>query len=201
MQSFLPWVSLWVLMGINPLAHAEPVTHAELPVRLGAWLPYLVHPGGRATALYELALGEPTAASEAPGWRSRLIFGPELGVAVRPEVETSILVGGLVGWRLQSPEGSFTHDAAVGLAWLGASQIVSVDIDLGTGEKTPHRELKHQLLPTVHYSFGWEVSQRWGWYLDLGVGQTVSSDIPSALYYAAESGLQFRFDLSSGDTP
>ncbi len=75
---------------------------------------------------------------------------------------------------------------------------MALEVELATGEVTENRQLQHQFLPTVHYTFGWEFLERWGWYIDLNVGQTISAQVPSALHFGVETGLQVRFGQTGG---
>jgi len=186
------------------LAAPAPVradAHDGVPLRVGVFLPYLSQPGGRATASYEITLSSPDVGSEPPSWRSKLFFGPEFGAFTRPANHTSVLAGAAFGYRLQSPGRCCAHELSIGLGYIAESRIASLDVELATGETTENRTWRHHALPTVHYTFALELLGRWGWYIDAAVGQTLSPDVPSALFVAAEAGVQFRFDLSEETPP
>ena len=88
----------------------------SIPVRVGVMAPYMVQPGGTASAFYEIPLDEPVE-GEGPGlWRSKLFVGPQIGVFTRPDNHSSVLAGGLFGYRLHSPGGCCFHDVSLGLA-------------------------------------------------------------------------------------
>lgn len=188
-------LALGVMLAVSPsLAIAE--TQVGVPVRLGAMVPYGTQPGGRLTVGFDLPLldVDPEAT-----WRTGFFAGPEFGAYMRPEAYTSGLVGAVFGYRMVSPSRCCLHELAMSLAYVAEWHIMSVDVDLATGELTEHRALKSHALPVVHYAFGWQFFDRWGWYLDLGVGQLTSTDLPSALYFAGETGVQVRFDWLGGD--
>lgn len=191
-------LGLGLLCGGALLAEPPPAradAHDGVPLRVGVFLPYLSQPGGRATASYEIRL----SASEADGasaWSHKLFVGPELGVFTRPDSHTSALAGGGIGYRLQSPGRCCFYELSVGVAYIAERHIESLDVELATGEITENRTLRHHALPAAHATFGLELLGRWGWYIDAAVGQTLSPEVPSALFFAAETGVQFRFDLA-----
>lgn len=182
-------------LGLGLLAlTASPAPAAEnASVRLGYLGPYLVQPGARLSA--DVSVWSTSDPATQPHWQNTLIVGLELAGFNRPRVHTSVIVGGLVGYRMQSPGGCCVHTLAASLGYLGEHQIASIRVDLATGEKTQTRELKSNALVAAHYLFAWQFLDRWGWYIDLGVGQSFWGAVPSALYFAPETGVQFRFDL------
>jgi len=164
-----------------------------VPVRLGFFAPYGIQPGGRLAIFHEFNLSPVDATLDTDTLRTNLFIGPEIGVFTRPQSHTSVLVGVLLGYRfLTSPKDRF-HELSLGIAYIGESQITSLDVELATGDTTKNRELRSHALPTVRYTFGRELTDRWGWTLDLAVGRMMSWQVPSALYLSAGAGLQFRF--------
>lgn len=186
-----------VAMGLVLAGPSEAAAEQQVgtPLRLGVTLPYGIQLGGRLTAGFELPILE---ADPEARWRTTFFAGPELGVYTRPANYTSALVGGVFGYRMESPGGCCVHELAVSLAYVAESHVMSVDVDLGSGELSEDRALKNHGLGAFHYTFAVQLLDRWGWYLDLGVGQLTSYDLPSALYFAGETGVQVRFDLFGG---
>lgn len=186
-----------LLVGVlaAPPASADAET-TELQVGTGLILPYAIQPGARLMLTREWALG---AQPGEAGWRSGLFAGGEVASYVRPALYTNTLVGGLVGYRLTSPEAMFSLELAVGLAWLGESRIVTVDVDLATGETTDNREFFQHALPTWHTVFGLSLIEDWRWYLDLTAGQTFSLEAVETFYFAIGTGVQITFEVGSGD--
>lgn len=174
-------------------AEAEPL---ELQLGAGLILPYAIQPGARITVTREWALGD---RSGEPGWRSGLFAGGEVASYVRPALYTNALVGGLIGYRLTSPEEVFVLELAVGLAWLGESRITTIDVDLATGNTTDNREFFQHALPTWHTVFGLSLIEDWSWYLDLTAGETFSLEAVETFYFAIGTGVQITFEVGSGD--
>ncbi|MEL6180235.1 MAG: hypothetical protein AAFS10_14840 [Myxococcota bacterium] len=185
-----------VLLALPSVARADGLD--GVPVRLGAFAPYAIQPGGRLAAFYAFHLDPPDATLDTDVLRTNLFVGPEVAVFTRPQVHTSVLAGVLFGYRLLTQPRDRFHEFALGAAYLAEFQIVSLDVELATGDLTKNRELRNYLVPTVHYTFGRELSGVWGWYLDVAVGRMMSREVPSALYFNAGAGVQVRLGGGGG---
>ena len=92
------------------------------------------------------------------------------------------------GIRLQRDGRRRYSTLAIGADYLATAQIVSESVDLGTGERTPTRQLQHAVVPTLSAELGWE---RDG--LDvfgrISAGWTIGTD--ATAYAAFEIGTRF----------
>ncbi len=179
---------LSVLLAAPAAADDGPAAH-PWAMRLGFTLPYGTQPGARLGGLYDIALDPPGGT----GWRSTLTVGPQLALYTQPARNTHVQAGALAGYGLHGPGGWVTHHISAGLAYVAEAYIARVTVDLGSGETSDDHALRNHALPSLHYTFGLNLHRRWAWYLDVGAGLLLSPDVDSALYLAADTGVQFRF--------
>jgi hypothetical protein len=160
-------------------------------VRLGANLPYLYDPG--------VTLSLPWAfAGHGLGWlgdgrtgRGTLYVSPQIGVAGRPGTYHSFTVGVDAGYRFLTARRGLFHEFAVSQRYQARSEIVRINIDLGSGEQTPETELWNVWIPGLRYTFGRSGRRRTGWYIGGMIARFYSPQVDPRAYYEIEIGLQF----------
>jgi hypothetical protein len=144
-------------------------------VSLGLAAPYGIQPGLHLGARFDL--------------NERFVLLPRVVAYTRPGNHRSLLTE--VGVGLRGPgEGRYNSTVSLGLGYLVSAQAVTESIDLGTGESTPTRELRHFALPSVRY----EVARQ-GADVDLFAGASVGramsvSEVPSA-FFMVDVGVRF----------
>lgn len=148
---------------------------------LGVMLPYASQPGLDIGAEYTVF---------APNDRVELVLKPHLAGYVRPGNHVSGMIGTDFGVTVHHRV-PVSHTFSVGLDYLVQSQLTSTSVDLGSGERSGTRELRHFALPTGSYTFTHMPAERVGWYLDTSLGHTLSVSEIDKTYISIGAGVRF----------
>ena len=121
-----------------------------------------------------------------------LYINPQIGIFVRQENHTSIVLNGDVGYRLRNSKRNIYIAPSVGFGYLFSNQLLSQKVDLGSGDIIgKDKQIRTCFLPTLNFEFGNEAYKKIGWYAKLSYGRKVSFNNESSAFFALELGLIF----------
>ena len=177
-------------------APAATATHLNpgVPITVGYFGPYLIQPGVRVGTWFPIKHWTKTKdGRRGPITRTGSLFaGPQLAFFARPGNHLSVMASGELGYRIQRHDRKVHSAFAVGGGYLAAFQIVTIGVDLSTGDKSNTREMRHYFVPTLSYALGHDVRPNFGWFLKLSYGQKFSVPIESQAMVMLELGVSFR---------
>ncbi|MEM7157177.1 MAG: hypothetical protein AAF799_30270 [Myxococcota bacterium] len=165
-----------------------------VPLTVGYFGPYAIQPGVRVGTWFPIKAWTKTRdARRGPVTRTGSLFaGPQLAFFARPGNHLSVMASGELGYRFQRHDRKVHSAFAIGGGYLASFQIVTIAVDLSSGDKNNTREMRHYFVPTLSYALGHDVLPNFGWFLKFSYGQKLSVPIESSAMVMVELGLSFR---------
>lgn len=122
-----------------------------------------------------------------------LFLSPQLAYFVNPEINNNFLLNVEFGYKTQKPGKTFYSAFSIGSGYKLQSYIKSVNVDLGSGDLSQNRELRHYFVPTINYEFGMAFRKSTGWYSKLTYGHEYLGAEGTSMIISIELGLKVYF--------
>ncbi|MEM8567435.1 MAG: hypothetical protein AAGF85_13320 [Bacteroidota bacterium] len=172
----------------------------EIPISLSYSAPYFIQPGFRLGM--ELAQKRWEAVKERKGKSlnvtKSLYIQPQVGFYARPRVHNNWLLNAELGYKRKRNDKKGYSNLSVGLGFVQRSQILSLTVDLSSGEITDKdRETQNYFMPTVNYEMGRIISPKMGWFTKLSLGALMATKQEGHLVLIYELGLKYNLKLKS----
>jgi len=177
---------LFLLLQVSLLAQESGTA---IPINIGYYGAFGIQPGLKVGT--ELVLKEWNRGEEGNNKYAELYVSPQLGAFVYPLNNTNGVLNADIGYRWGNRDRRFYTAPSIGLGYLMSSQILSRQIDLGTGAVVEkNRELRHYFLPTINMELGKAGQDRWGWFVKGSFGRKLAPRRESEAFLALELGVR-----------
>ena len=126
--------------------------------------------------------------------RNRVLFlSPQIASFTRPGVNTNYLLRVEGGIRQNSQSGKSFSALSGSLGYLLRSELLSLSVNLGSGDiEDKTRESSHHFVPTIHYTYGRYLNEKWSWLSKAGLGYRFETDDQGSAMVFIEAGIYLK---------
>ena len=147
---------------------------SSLPLTVGYWGELGIRSGIKVGT--EINLHEWSKEGKNRNKQRTVYLAPQLGYYNWRRNYANLYLGADAGLKLQGEDRKFYQGVALGLGYLGWSQVMTINISLADGTVTSmDREWRNHALVTLNYFLGQDINETWGWYFKASYGPRLST--------------------------